>query len=74
MPPHSARGGGRPRQPPPRWGTATGLFGLGKYYRNLFGGSNILREFDTGCAVAPSAVQSPRPCHQLGRRTERPCG
>jgi hypothetical protein len=36
-----------------------GLLGLGKYYRNLFGGSNILREFDTGCAVAPE--RSPEP-------------
>src|SRR5688500_18152847 len=38
-----------------------GLLGLGKYYRNLFGGSNILREFDTGCAVAPE--RSPEPPH-----------
>src|SRR5215216_4315572 len=36
-----------------------GLLGLGKYYRNFFGGSNILRKFDTGCAVAPE--RSPEP-------------
>src|SRR5687768_238596 len=37
-----------------------GLLGLGKDDRNLFGGSNILREFDTGCAVAPERGPEPQ--------------
>jgi hypothetical protein len=37
-----------------------GLLGLGKYYRDLFGGSNIMCEFYAGRAVAPSSVQSPK--------------
>jgi hypothetical protein len=53
MPPHSARAAGRTILP-------AGLLGLGKYYRNLFGGSNILREFDTGCAVAPERGPEPQ--------------
>src|SRR5687768_927297 len=37
-----------------------GLLGLGKDDRNLFGGSNILCEFDTGCAVAPERGPEPQ--------------
>src|SRR5512132_2039722 len=36
------------------------LLGLGKYYRDLFGDSNILREFDTGCAVPPARGPEPQ--------------
>ncbi len=37
-----------------------GLLGLGKYYRHVFGGSNIVREFDTRCAVAPECAPEPQ--------------
>jgi hypothetical protein len=37
-----------------------GLLGLGKYYRDLFGGSNIMCEFYAGRAVAPELRPEPQ--------------
>jgi hypothetical protein len=53
MPPRAARAAGRTIFPP-------GLLGLGKYYRDLFGGSNIMCEFYAGHAVAPELRPEPQ--------------
>ena len=37
-----------------------GPLSLGKYCRDLFGGSNILRQFDAGCAVPPECCPEPQ--------------